>query len=195
MTEEAPVQPPSKKGMIRAKLLEMILNEMKQNNLMALIARSADFYGPDSRNSALNIMVTENLIKGKKTQAFGNVDKIHTYTYTLDASKATALLGNTPDAYNQEWHLPTTKETLTNRQWIELIARELKKEPGIQTIPLWMVKMLGIVIPVMREFPEMMYQYDQDYIFDSSKYEKRFGIKATSPQEGVKRMIWSLGLD
>jgi nucleoside-diphosphate-sugar epimerase len=41
----------------------------------------------------------------------------------------------------------------------------------------------------MREFPEMMYQYEQDYIFDSSKFEKKFGWMATSPEEGVRVML------
>jgi len=44
----------------------------------------------------------------------------------------------------------------------------------------------------MREFPEMLYQYEQDYIFDSSKFEKRFGMTATSPGDGVKQMVSSL---
>lgn len=48
-------------------------------------------------------MVIDNLIKGKKAQVFGKPDKIHTYTYSPDAAKATAIPGNTPDAYNQEW--------------------------------------------------------------------------------------------
>jgi nucleoside-diphosphate-sugar epimerase len=103
----------------------MIMEEVEKGQLTALIARAADFYGPDNKNSALSIMVADNLLKGKKAQAFGDLGKIHTYTYTPDAGKATALLGNTGDAYNQVWHLPTTKEKLSNRQWIELIAEEL----------------------------------------------------------------------
>jgi hypothetical protein len=34
-------------------------------------------------------------------------NKKHSFIYTPDAAKATAILGNTPDAYNQVWHLPT----------------------------------------------------------------------------------------
>lgn len=191
MTENSNILPPSRKGEIRAKLHEMIMNEVEKKNLNALIARAADFYGPDNNNSVLKLMVMDNLLKGKKAQAFGNVNKIHTYTYTPDAAKATALLGNTPDAFNQVWHLPTTKEMLTTMDWIRLIAKELNKEPSLQKIPVWMLHVLGVFVPVMREFPEMLYQYEQDYIFDSSKFEKRFGIVATSPEEGVKRMIKS----
>jgi nucleoside-diphosphate-sugar epimerase len=189
MTEDSPLNPPSEKGKVRLKLHEMIMEAVEKKNLTAVIARAADFYGPDNRNSVLNIMVADRLKQGKKAQAFGDVHKVHTYTYTPDAAKATATLGNTPGAYNQVWHVPTTKEKLTAMNWIELIAKELGKKPGIQAVPVWMVKVLGLFIPVMREFPEMHYQYEQDYIFDSSKYEKRFGILATPPREGIQLMM------
>ena len=189
MTENSHVDPPSKKGKVRALLTEMIMNESEKNNLKALIARSADFYGPDNKNSAMSVMIVQNLIKGKKAQVFSDINKIHTYTFTPDAAKATAILGNTPDAYNQVWHVPTTSEKLTTRGWIDLIAGELNREAKIQKVSDWMINALGIFIPIMREFPEMLYQYEQDYIFDSSKFEKRFGIKAVSAKEGVRKMI------
>jgi len=192
MTETSPKNPSSEKGKVRKKLREMIMNEAEKSKLKALIARAADFYGPENKNSALTIMVVNNLMKGKKAQAFGNIEKIHTYTYTPDAAKATALLGNTPDAYNQEWHVPTTKEKLTTLQWIGLIAKELNTDTKIQKIPAFMLQILGVFSPIMREFPEMLYQYEQDYIFDSSKFEKRFGISATSPEKGIKMLVESL---
>jgi NAD dependent epimerase/dehydratase family. len=192
MTEDSLIQPPSKKGEVRKRLHEMIFAEVEKNNLKALIARSADFYGPDNKNSALSIMVAENLLKGKKAQAFGDIHKVHTYTYTPDAAVATALLGNTNDAYNQVWHVPTTKERITNLQWIQLIADELKTSAKIQRVPSWMLYILGVFIPIMREFPEMLYQYEHDYVFDSSKFENKFGVKATPPEEGVRILIKSL---
>ncbi len=189
MTEESAIDPPSEKGKVRKLLREMVMDEAGKQDLTALIARAADFYGPENRNSVLTIMVAENLMKGKKAQAFGDLDKIHTYTYTPDAAKATALLGNTPDAYNQEWHVPTTRERITTRGWVERMARELGKEPKVQVVPAWMVRMLGLFVPVMREFPEMIYQNEVDYVFDSSKFEKRFGMTATSPEEGIRTTI------
>jgi nucleoside-diphosphate-sugar epimerase len=189
MTEKSPIGPPSRKGEVRRQLHEMIMEEVTKGRLTALIARAADFYGPNAPYSLMAEMVVKNMLKKKKAQIFGDPDKIHTYTYTPDAGRATAILGNTSEAYNQIWHLPTTKEKLTNRQWIKLVADELKTSSGIQKVPVWMVKMLGIAIPIMREFPEMYYQYETDYVFDSSKFEKKFGIMATSPETGVKEMV------
>ncbi|MBN2634711.1 MAG: NAD-dependent epimerase/dehydratase family protein [Prolixibacteraceae bacterium] len=189
MTEDSPLNPPSEKGKVRLQLYEMIMNEVANNNLTAIIARAADFYGPENRASVLSLMVAENLLKGKKAQSFGNINTIHTYTYTPDAAKATALLGNTEDTWNQVWHLPTTKEKITVKEWINMIADELKVELRIQHLPLWMIRFAGIFVPVMREFPEMLYQNNSDYIFDSTKFEKRFGMIPTPAKVGVKTMI------
>jgi nucleoside-diphosphate-sugar epimerase len=186
MTEDAPLNPPSKKGLVRTAVFEMITSAVANEKLTALVARAADFYGPDNKNSALGKMVVNNFLAGKKAQSFGKPEMVHTYTYTPDAAKATALLGNTEDVWNQVWHLPTTKELITGQQWIELFAKEMGIEPKTQHISNWMLRLLGLFIPVMREFPEMMYQYEQDYIFDSTKFERRFGWGATPPAEGVK---------
>ena len=60
-------------------------------------------------------MVLKNLREGKKAMWFVSSDIKHSFTYTPDAAKATALLGNTPDAYGQVWHLPTESPSC-NRQ-------------------------------------------------------------------------------
>ena len=52
-----------------------------------------------------------------------------------------------------------------------------------------MLFIIGLFIPELREFAEMMYQYETEYIFDSSKFENKFGIKSTPPNEGVKIMM------
>jgi len=189
MTEESAIDPPSRKGEVRALLHEMIMRDVENQSLTALIARSADFYGPNTDKSVLGETVTKNLIKGKKAQVLGDMSKIHTYTYTPDAARATALLGNTLDAYNQVWHVHTTSNLLTTGQWIELIAKEVGVEPRVQKLPKWMFGLLGLFIPIMKELPEMLYQNEMDYVFDSSKFEKRFGIPATQPVEGIRAMV------
>jgi nucleoside-diphosphate-sugar epimerase len=56
-------------------------------------------------------------------------------------------------------------------------------------LPAWLIRVVGTFIPIMKEMPEMMYQYDRDYFFDSSKFEKKFNFKTTSYQEGVKLTV------
>lgn len=190
--EETPVNPPSKKGKVRAEIAGMILKEIEAGRLKAMIVRSADFYGPGiQKTSMLTQTVLDPLSKGKKANWMSSVDFKHSFTYTPDAGKATALLGNTNEAYNQVWHLPTASNPLTGKEWIEAIANEMGVKPKYQVATKFIVRMLGLFIPIMREMPEMMYQYDRDYIFKSDKFEKRFDIKPTSYQEGIKAIIQS----
>lgn len=187
MTEETPVRPTSRKGEIRADIARMLLSEVQQGDLTALIARSADFYGP--KNSVLTEMVYKNLSQGKKAMWIADVNKIHSFTFTPDAAKAVAMLGNTPEAFNQVWHVPTNPSPLTAKDWIDLFARALHVEPKVTVLPIWSLSILGLFMPIMREFKEMSYQYDRDYLFDSRKFEQRFDFTPTTPEQGVQWIV------
>ncbi len=192
MTEETPINPPSKKGKVRAEICNMIMSKVNEGKLTALIARSADFYGPNIKN---NSMLTETvfnpLSSGKKANWMSSLEFKHSFTYTPDAGKATALLGNSENAYNQVWHLPTAENPLTGKEWIELFAKEMGVAPKYQVLSKFMVRLLGIFIPIMREMPEMMYQYDRNYVFNADKFQKHFDMKPTPYLEGVKLIIQS----
>lgn len=192
MNEETPINPPSKKGKIRAQIADMILSKVKEGKLTALIARSADFYGPGIKNTS---MLTETVFKpfssGKKANWMASLNYKHSFTYTPDAAKATALLANSEKAYNQVWHLPTAKSPYTGREWIEAIAQEMGVKPRSQTATKFIVRLLGLFIPLMREMPEMMYQYDRDYVFNSDKFDKQFDFKTTPYLDGIKEIVKS----
>jgi nucleoside-diphosphate-sugar epimerase len=186
MTEDTAINPPSRKGAVRKRISEMLLKAVEEGWIQALIARSADFYGPDNNNNFITQMVMKNLREGKKAMWFVGSDIKHSFTYTPDAAKATALLGNTPDAYGQVWHLPTESRPVTGREIITMIASEMGAEPKISLLPKFMLGPLGLFIPIMKEMREMIYQYDRDYFFDSSKFTRKFGISATPWEEGIK---------
>lgn len=189
MTEESAINPPSGKGMVRKQVADMLMDAVKTGKLQALIARSADFYGPYNQKSFLVEVVYKNFKKGKRANWFMDAGKVHSFTYTPDAAKATALLGNTPDAWNQVWHLPTDPARITGREMVSLFAREMNQPDKLSVMPMWLLRLLGVFIPFLREMPEMMYQYNQDYFFDSSKFTKRFGIAATPYASGVKTVV------
>jgi nucleoside-diphosphate-sugar epimerase len=192
ITEESPISPSSKKGEVRAIVDKIILKAIETGKLNAIIARSADFFSEVKSNSMLMILVYDNLIKGKKAQWLCNPRKIHSISYTPDLALGTAMLGNTPDAYNQIWNLPTDAEKITGEEWINLFAKEMKTSNKYQVLPNWLIKVIGIFIPIMRELPEMNYQNDREYFFDSSKFNRRFGYKPTTNAEAVRQTISKL---
>jgi len=185
MTEETPFNPTSKKGEVRAEIATMLLDEMRSANVEAMIVRSADFYGPDALQSLTYATVFSRLAAGKTPQWIGNPDTVHTFTYTPDAGKALAVLGRSQEAYGQTWHLPTSKEPLTGREFVRLACELAKRPDKMQVAPRWMLKLMGIFMPVLRENDEMMYQSENDYRFDSSKIESAYRLKATPYRKGI----------
>ncbi|QQS36052.1 MAG: NAD-dependent epimerase/dehydratase family protein [Ignavibacteriales bacterium] len=186
MREDTPINPCSKKGEARSKICQTILNEVDKGSIKAIIVRAADFYGPNTPLSFITVVVFQKLAAGKKAMWMGNDNVKHSFTYTHDAGKATALLGNTEKAYNQVWHLPTDKNVLTAKQMIEKIADEFNVKPSYTVLKKWMVQAVGFFNPIVKESVEMLYQNEYDYLFDSSKFEKAFNFTPTSYDEGIK---------
>lgn len=185
MTEETPFNPTSKKGEVRAKVATMLLDEIKAGNINGMIIRAADFYGPGANLSLTYSTVTTRLKAHKGAQWIGNPKSIHTFTYTPDAGKSVARLGNTSSAYNQTWHALTSKEKMTGEQYVKIACDIMGAPYKLQAMPKFGVSIVGMFVPVLHEFVEMMYQFEHDYIFDSTKFEKAFNETATSYQEGI----------
>lgn len=141
ITESTPPAPTSAKGALRLKLFRMIFDAVEAGRIHAIVARSADFYGPSGKNSMLFEMVVKNLVAKKQAMWLANAD----------------ALG-----------VPSK---------------------GIRIIGPFLLTILGIFIPVLREMKEMMYQYDRDYVFDSSKFNARYAFTPTTPQEGIAAMV------
>ncbi len=190
MTEETPINPSSKKGKVRAAILEQLMTAIQSGQLTGMVVRSADFYGPGSNASMLIETVYKNLSKGKKAFWIGNPGAIHSYTFIPDAAKATALLGNTSSAYNQVWHLPTDPRKLNGKNFVELFEKEMGSSHGYRPISKTLISIMGIFNPLMRELKEMMYQFERDYYFDSSKFRDAFPqFHTTTYEEGIKQTI------
>ncbi len=188
--EDSPVNPCSKKGEVRAGIIEIINAGIKDKSLNAIIARAADFYGPYSeRGSIPFILMIDKLAKGKRAQILANAGTKHSYTYTCDCGKALYLLAKNDAAVNQVWHLPTANPALTSREFIEIIAQELNGKPGYTVLRKWMLKLTGIFNSQIKEIYEMLYQNEFDYIFDSTKFEEFFSFKPTTYKQGISETI------
>ena len=153
-----PIIPVSKKGELRAKIATQLMDEAKAGNLTAMIARSADFYGPNCKTSVLNTLVFDKMAKGKKAQWMGDDKALHSFTFTPDCGKAIWMLSQREDAWNQVWHMPTAAPPLTGKQIITMAAKIFNVSEKHSIISKGMIGMLGIFMRIMYEMKEMFYQ-------------------------------------
>ncbi len=194
MTENTPYNPVSEKGKVRAAIANQLMQEVNTGNIRASIARAADFYGTDSKNSFLDMMVLDKYAKKQKAQWIGNPKVKHNFSYIPDMGKAMYLLGQDPYSDNQIWHLPTAPP-LTGKQFIELAAGVYHVKPQYMAINKLLLFIAGLFNKVVMGTVEMYYQYSHDYIFDSSKFEKAFNFKPTSYRDGIKQLSETLYKD
>jgi len=186
MTEQTRLNPCSKKGEIRAKIANSIISEWKSGTLTAMIARAADFYGPDTRKGVPNILVFEALAKNRKASWLVNDSVPHSYTYTVDAAQSLMTLAESESSWNQTWHVPTTPNPLTGKEFIAMAAKELGVAPKYRVLSRPMLRLAGLFDSTIRESYEMLYQSDSPYLFDSSKYASAFGFSGTPYPEGIR---------
>jgi len=191
MTENTPYNPCSKKGEVRVGIANMLMNEVKAGTIRASIARGADFYGTENMNSSFDMMLLNNYAKNKTAQWVGKPKKLHNYSFIPDMGKGMYLLGQNPESDNQIWHMPTAP-AMPGIKFIELAARTYGVKPKYFAINKFMLWAYGLFNKVAMGVVEMYYQYDHDYIFDSSKFEKAFNFKPTSYEDGIKLMSETL---
>lgn len=190
MVESTPYNPCSRKGEIRAIIASRLEVEIDHNNIKAIIARAADLYGPYiTQNSIPYFMVMEKMMKGKGAQWMVNAQMPHSFTYTIDCAKGLSLLGQKPECFQQVWHLPTSNPPVDGEKFIEMIAKEYGVDPNYTVLKKWMIHMASIFSKTIYESYEMLYQYESNYYFDSTKFNEYFKYKPINYQDGVKETI------
>lgn len=186
MTETTPFKPSSKKGEIRARIATSLTNEWEAGKLTAMIARSADFYGPHTRNGISNELVFARLSKGERAMWLANDSVPHSYTYTVDAARALVMLAENEQAWNQTWHLPTAPNPPNGKEFIQQAAKEFGVAPKYWVLRGPMVRVAGLFRQEVGEVHEMLYQNTAPYIFDSSKFARAFSFSGTPYAESIR---------
>jgi nucleoside-diphosphate-sugar epimerase len=183
MLETTSYNPCSKKGEIRAKIADQLMSETSRGNLRASIARSPDFYGGSTSNSFFDMMVLSRYAKKQRAQWLGNPDALHSFILVRDAAKAVALLGESPQCDNQVWHLPTAPP-MTGKEFLHLASQTFGTQPSYSRINKFMLQMIGMFNPPIKNSIEMYYQNEFDYQFNSDKFENMLQLKPTSYEQG-----------
>lgn len=190
-TEESPFVPRGKKSLVRAQMAQMLLDELTLGELEAVICRAPEFYGPGKTQSITNTMIFDKLKAGKKAKIPVSTYTLRTLIWTPDASRAMALIGNSPDAYGQTWHLPCA-DSITYQVLMEEIQKVTGIQPEYTVIPMWQFRLGRFFSKSIKELQELLPRYQEDNLFVSDKFKKRFPeFKVTSFAEGIQQILGS----
>lgn len=186
--EALPYAAQTRKGQTRASIDRRLLDAHKQGQIRVTIGRAADFYGPRVTASAFGGMLFESALNGTTANLFGNIDLPHTYTYIRDFAEALVTLSEHDEAYGRAWHVPSAP-TVTTRQLVELIEAEVQRPVQVRATGKLMMQVVGLFNPMARETVEMMYEFEEPFIVDHSRFEAAFGNGVTPHKEAIRETI------
>lgn len=189
LTENTVFDPVGRKGRVRRKMAEMVSREIESGELEAVICRAPEFYGPGKTQSITNTLVFNNIKEGKKLRVPLSTSKKRSLIWTPDASRATALIGNTPDAFGQTWHLPVDKSHPTYKEFIRIASGIYGKDLNYSAIPNFVFKIGALFNQKVKELLELLPRYEHDNIFDDSKFRNRFPeFQVTTYKQGISQI-------
>ncbi len=176
LREDSPVQPNTKKGRIRAAMAQEVLDAHQSGRVRAAIGRASDFFGP--YDTGLTAYAIQPAIQGKPVNLMGSSSSLHTFTYVKDFGRLLAALGTHDQALGQVWFAPSAPP-ITQAEFVRLIEAELGRQIKSRVAGPLMLRFLGLFDNVVAETVEMMYEWTDPFVVDTTKAQKAFGLAPT----------------
>jgi nucleoside-diphosphate-sugar epimerase len=175
LSDDTPMNPCSRKGEIRAKAARRLFEAHQRGDVRATCGRASDFYGPGGTLTPLGDYFWPRVLTGKSGQVIADPDAVHTYHYIPDVAAGLATLGSAPDdAFGKPWMLPC-RSAESFRDLVRRIEKPFGGPIKLSVVPGWMRSLLSVVLPPLREMPEMLYQWDEPFVIDDRRFRERFG--------------------
>jgi nucleoside-diphosphate-sugar epimerase len=189
LDEDTPPNPCSRKGEIRARAAERLFEAHRRGDVLATAGRASDYYGPGGTLTHLGDQFWRPALAGKRAWALVNPDAIHTYHYLPDVAAGLMTLGCAEaDVYGRPWMLPCAPAG-TMRELVARFSRKLGREIRLAGAPRWMVKAIGVFVPLVREVDEMLYQWDEPFVISDRRFRERFRQEPTDVDEAAAATV------
>jgi nucleoside-diphosphate-sugar epimerase len=188
INEDSPIRPRSKKGELRARMADEVMEAHARGEVQAAALRSSDYYGPGVLGSALGEMVFGSLVKGEKARVSGSAEMPHSFAYIQDVGKAASVLGTSELALGKVWIVPHAPP-ITQRKFVEMACQQIGVDPQVSVISPFMMRMAGLFIPGARASVEMLYEFTEPFEVVSSRFEETFGLHSTPIAAGIAETI------
>jgi len=186
--EDHPREPHTFKGKMRKAQEDLVLEAHAAGRIKGAVLRLPDFYGPDVDKSFLHGAFVA-ATTGGTADMIGPLDKPHEFVFVPDVGPVVVRLTATPAAWGHVWHLAGAGVT-SQQALIDEIARQAGRPVKVRVAPKWVLRVLGLFNPLMREMVEMHYLLTEPLIMDDSALERLVGpIQKTSYADGIRQTL------
>ncbi|MGN6680801.1 MAG: NAD-dependent epimerase/dehydratase family protein [Streptosporangiaceae bacterium] len=192
MTERTPLAATGRKGKVRAQMWRDALAAHEAGRVRAIEVRASDYVGPGAQ-SVLGERVVPRVLRGRGVSVLGRTDRQHTWTYTRDVAQLAVVAAADARAWGHVWHTPSGPPR-TQREAVDDLALAAGLAPvRVRALPSGVVRIAGLLSPLMRELTETGYQFTEDFVMDSAAAKQTFGLEPTPWDQVLADVLRSFG--
>jgi nucleoside-diphosphate-sugar epimerase len=185
LREDLPLTSGGTKPAVRALITRMWQAASKSGRVAACALRASDFYGPGVTVALLGEMVAGAAVQGKTANLLGDPSQPHAFSYVPDFARGLITLGEAGEAIAGEaFHLPNAPAEPV-REVVARMYRACGHPPKSRRTPDWLLALLGLRDPNLRELRELLYQWRRPFLVDHAKFARRFWSDATPLDTGI----------
>lgn len=194
MTEDRAESPDVGKAKIRIEMEALCRRYAEEHGVQTIVLRAGDFFG-GKPGSWLDLMLLKDARKGVYNAA-GPDGVAHAWAYLPDLADAFVRLAELRGELGrfERFHFPG--HTLTSEQFHAAAQKALGRRLAKKRVNWTMLKLVGLVSPVLREVAKMNYLWFSPHSLSGAKLERAIGpLRITPIEQAIAASVAALGLD
>ncbi|HWY71401.1 MAG TPA: NAD-dependent epimerase/dehydratase family protein [Terriglobales bacterium] len=188
VNESHPRNPTAFKGRMRKEQEDLVFAADNPKGMRTTILRPPDFYGPDSELSYARA-IFDAALKGGTANVIGPIDTPHEFIFIPDLAETLIALSEKEEAYGKAWNVAGPGQ-ITTRQFAELVFAAVDQKPRLRVAGKFMLRVLGLFNPLLREVVEMHYLWTTPVKLDDTRLRQLLpSLHKTPYPEGIRATI------
>jgi len=165
--EDTPHAPTSRKGRLREEM-EQAYARAGDDGVRTIILRAGDFLEREKTGNWFDAYIAANVAKGRVMYP-GPLDRIHAWAYLPDMARAMVGLAEKRAGFAVFERFGFPGHALTGQALVDAMVRATGRSLKVGGLPWPMIRLLGLVVPQMREVAEMAYLWRTPHEIDGGK--------------------------
>ncbi|MCB1459296.1 MAG: NmrA family NAD(P)-binding protein [Nitratireductor sp.] len=182
-----------RKAQIRIDAEALFEREAEAGRSKTIILRAGDFFGGTGTGSWFDLVITAKLAKGKLTYP-GPLDRVHAWAYLPDLARAFVQVAENAERCAAFDRFHFGGHNVTGSELIAAMQRACGRDFAVSGFPWRIVRIAGLVAPMMREISQMSYLWRAPHALSGEKLASLAGPSVTTPLDiAVRTALSSLG--
>ena len=128
-------------------------------------------------------------MKGGTANVIGPIDAPHEFIFVPDLAETLIALSEKEEAYGKAWNV-AGPGLITTRQFAELVFGAVNQKPNLRVAGKFMLRILGLFNPFLREVVEMHYLWTTPVKLDDTSLRQLLpNLHKTRYAEGIRLTI------